>query len=1115
MSTPKSSYEPRHEAEVVAWQDLTEDQRDAVNGAHGYFSRMAVIADDAKKRETSGLAELDIFLPHIDEERRNHVVLIDGERGTGKTAVMLRLLVDWSASVRGKLREDIESKDHGKSPVTLDSAIVPVGLLDLQALSPKAMLGLHLAGHLQRVVEAMERRTSKSTKSAPWAPGESEELKSRKAWRKFLSAAAAAWDGNLKERQGKIDPEAYVIELEQAERERLEIGATFRAFVDALVEDYHERIAPAKKKPFFVITIDDADMNPQRTMEIFELIRVLWHPRVGFLIAGDGGLFVTVLEEHFKRAIEMPDAVAITNGGTSPIVSRFIHAGQAEALARDCYRKAIPPLQRFRTGLLAESRFIRIEPLLREVATKASLPAFGHDLTEYFVLDEQIQDALPRRIRELIDLREWLRRSINANIATPSRFVDRVWRDAFERAEVTREARAFPWVTYHERFDRLDVLQGGWTPDRFVLHSLEIGSHVRGTIYDVAKIMAPPGQSQLPDELALLLKLAVNISMHERGRGVNDAPGLRLSNPLVVVEFQFIVDGVAFAKSEWDIPQLESFLDYTIFLNTWRKHANAWLNAPHEGQELAFHGADRLACRFLELVLNHIDRKWKREGDQIHVDVAPTPPSWDESAQRFIKYLSNGGFPTAREKAAREWAQANVCLLAAPEFGLSASAANTWLEALQAASGDNWETIRKYLQDRRRAKSAKLGDKIDALSQDYTWTTIVTESDATWYVDNIIRRLTKIPVRHPYGITWPPNLAEYLIDSRFKALLKIHNGVLSNVWNVVERAPRDVAGAEEITVFNMWEAAVPQTMRVRDYVQWDGGRSGLKVSVPPPSWALGTGGMNLRGGNLDFMPVVFRWVGDAQNTISYSDPFLRLAWDVAADKVDAYPEGTRTIATWPGAKRERRPNREWRWPIPNWIALIDWELMIESWSAAFNTAVGLARSDDSQQSQRIADALAFWYVCRVVQMSTRRNAHVDFRFELKPDDWYNLGMNLPHTGSVNADARDMVYEKPAESKDRSGARWDAHKAWWDSVVIMAAPESGISPQAAEGFLKGLYEKHDIQDRPVRDKSQANGFRREHAIRCGTLENQVDQILAQIDKENPDHPWHKFFATEKA
>jgi len=1112
MSTPKSSYEPRHEAEVVAWQDLTEDQRDAVNGAHGYFSRMAEIADGAKKRETSGLAELDIFLPHIDEERRNHVVLIDGERGTGKTAVMLRVLVDWSAAVRGKLREDIESKDHGKSPVTLESAIVPVGLLDLQALSPKAMLGLHLVGHLQRVVEAMERRTPKTTKSAPWASGESEELKSRKAWRKFLSAAAAAWDGNLKERQGKIDPEAYVIELEQAERERLEIGATFRAFVDALVEDYNHQFHP-KKMPFFVITIDDADLNPQRTMEIFELIRVLWHSRVGFLIAGDGDLFVTVLEEDFKRKLETPslrESGALAGG---PIRSLFEHANKAKTLAGDCYRKAIPPMQRFLTGLPAPSRFSKLEPLLSQIASSCSLPHFRGNLADYLVLDDRLNEALPRRIRELLDLREQVDADLRGQKSSPCRFAMWLWRAAFERAEIAREVREMPWVTYNERSGRLDVLQTSWTPERHSIHQIEQGSHIRGVVYDVGRMDALLPQTKLPETVIPALHLVVNIAAHERYREVNDLAAMRLPKALALVEFQFIVDGVVFASTEWDIPQFESFLDYGIFLNTWRRYATVWLSATGDDQDQTLQGVGLLACRFIELVLNHLDRKWMRDSDQIFVELDPLPPSWQDLAERLVKLTDSSWPSTFRDKIAKEWAKQNICFLAAPEFGLSAAAANAWLEALQSELGERWEMVRKDLQGRRKGKSSQLGDKIDELSPNYAWTTRVSESNALHHADNIRRRLMKIPVKHPNGNTWPPHLAEYLTDSRFESLLKIHNNFLSNVWNAVEMAPRDVAGAEEVTVFNMWEAAVPLEMRVRDYVQWDRERSGLKVSIPRESWTLNSNGTGLLGNGLHFSTVTFKWTPQAQNTISYTDPLLRLAWDVAADKMDAHPQGTPTIAKWPGAQSAYSVTRDWSWPIPNWTALIDWELMIESWAAVVKSAAGLRRDDDSQQTQRVTDALAFWFVCRVAQMSVFRDGHVGFQFELTSDDWYKLGMNLPHTGGASPKARDLVYAKPGESKDRYGARWDAYKAWWNAVVVMAAPGSGLSRDAAEAFLKGLYEKHDVENRPIRSKSHAIALRHEYAIRCTDSNTNADTLLQQIDRFNPDHPWHKFFASE--
>ena len=182
-----SASKPRPEAEIIEWSELTEDQLCAIQQTHLRFCSMATEADKTPPRTTSRRTAFDMFLPHIDEKRGNHVVLIDGGRGTGKTVVMLRLLSEWSAAVRQAERTDPAKDEYGAILVKANDPIVPLGVLDLQALSPKAMLGLHLTGHLQRVVEAIEFHAPQSAKHAPWAQTESAELASRKAWRKFTT----------------------------------------------------------------------------------------------------------------------------------------------------------------------------------------------------------------------------------------------------------------------------------------------------------------------------------------------------------------------------------------------------------------------------------------------------------------------------------------------------------------------------------------------------------------------------------------------------------------------------------------------------------------------------------------------------------------------------------------------------------------------------------------------------------------------------------------------------------------------------------------------------------------------------------------------------------------
>lgn len=88
---------------------------------------------------------------------------------------------------------------------------------------------------------------------------------------------------------------------EHTERERHDIAAAFRTFVDAAWSDYRRwpesRLARGDSKhPRFVVAIDDADMNPHKSAELIQLVRTLWHPRLAFVMTGDSGLFADMIE---------------------------------------------------------------------------------------------------------------------------------------------------------------------------------------------------------------------------------------------------------------------------------------------------------------------------------------------------------------------------------------------------------------------------------------------------------------------------------------------------------------------------------------------------------------------------------------------------------------------------------------------------------------------------------------------------------------------------------------------------------------------------------------------------------------------------------------------------
>ena len=112
---------------------------------------------------------------------------------------------------------------------------------------------------------------------APWNLDADDELKSRTSWKRLQRSVLMGWDSNVPQRRAQVDPEEYFHEQEQAVRDRLELPHCFVEFMDALEADFRARHATDKAPILFLVAVDDADMNPRRTVELLELLRKLWH----------------------------------------------------------------------------------------------------------------------------------------------------------------------------------------------------------------------------------------------------------------------------------------------------------------------------------------------------------------------------------------------------------------------------------------------------------------------------------------------------------------------------------------------------------------------------------------------------------------------------------------------------------------------------------------------------------------------------------------------------------------------------------------------------------------------------------------------------------------------
>ncbi|MFO0547144.1 MAG: hypothetical protein U0271_02085 [Polyangiaceae bacterium] len=534
-----------------------------------------------------------------------------------------------------------------------------------------------------------------------------------------MRAVAAGWDGGATERCARPDTDARAVELEEAERQRLNLVDTFASFVDALAEDYARKQRFEKAKlPLFVLAVDDADTDAGRAVELLETVRMLWHPRVAFVLSGDSKLFLQTLAERTLGELRQPLA-------HHHFLESELQAVAADRpvlrLAYDIYEKIIPPGHRceippLRWDFSAKKLPAVLQDLveqLRKVPIDRS-PFDGNtkwSLADYFKHDAQLADALPDRLRGVIDLTEFVKDESSLTKLKRTdlarRVVDRMWGNAMDRDGVR-------WPGLRRVIER-DPLTG-------VLRIRERTPNAAWGIDGLTKVVLRPVNRDevattfqrweqmdvlrsgevLPRSVTAMLKLAGQLRFDHERVVLHAAP-----SDLTGRERFFVRSEHARSSSvrlAWPLPKGWSPSFYSAFSLRW----NHCLDKASKDAS-----ADAMAPLFLRIV---IDMLWRNtlpdkvgDGEARTASSVIPPEPWRALADDLWVLLRSG------DEMARDWALRAAPLLAAPEYGLSSTAANTWLTALQQRlsfeSDDDWSDLLKLLPAEREEAFANAGDK--------------------------------------------------------------------------------------------------------------------------------------------------------------------------------------------------------------------------------------------------------------------------------------------------------------------------------------------------------------------------------------------------------------------
>jgi hypothetical protein len=1000
------------ESRPLEWAELLHTQKLAIRSIHALLREIA--ADLARpRRQVEGDDDELVKLARIDRDRSNRVLLIDGGRGTGKTSVLVTLVDLWSRTARSR---GAKYPDATVRAALAAMAIVPTAIVDLQPLPESAHLMLHVCGHL-RGFATLGRREPSGEQARDASATET-------AWEAFARAAAKVGQPR-NERSSRLTPEDLAEELADVEVERLELNDLFHRFVNAILAELRTRLSIESARPILlVVPIDDADLNPWRSLEVLDILRWLHHPHVAFVLAGHSTLFGQVIHADTLGNLARPlRALELAPSGLNAIYG----AARLKSLAKDLYNKIVPPSHRVQLrSLSSEGRLARVRPSLRRIAITIHAPVvrrLGYaeptNLFEY-LRDAGLAAALPAELRRLlhfVQVTEPPRRDESWTTRLSRAVLDLVG-DAWSRSDFADELlraatdddlqRLAARVRFGIPVARRTPFPGSGTDrPRFEI----LGEDAAVT----ARLSREEEPGQVLSKLAHGLMLYVETRAARLGQG---HPGLPLCKAVLCrTPLRKRMHG-------WPVPDFRYHLEQRAFL----RYTNRLL-ADCGGDEETF--VAWYLSAVVQLEEGHMERVARRDAHWV-------------LARAVAMFRARN-----RVRASR------LVRIAAPEFGTSTALAARWLDLAQEMFGRDWERFLPVLrQQRRRWLGLRRDDKAPDDPRTHPWHRIV-ETDVTPEITGAIATFRQAGLELS-----GEHLRQLRNLDRFPGPER--RGSLSEIPDLQLRA--------RLLVHRLWDTVVEN----REIDAWSVtlDRGELHVGPPADPWqALRPVGDGVRVAKAIEIATVVRGPDRAAARFEAElvSPSIRtvreLAWDLAvADGSERPPKAPEPWRRWPGVNVVvRKRQRSALWPTPLLGTHTDLALLCEEWNA-----INLAARDRIEQGAGgdLVDRIALDFLVAIVDVCTHAK---------------------PRRGPLTRASDAAAWRQLAERIERvelpeRGKRPDrlrAFAAWRKIWRLFAAPELGLSDAAAAAILAGghalgMAEKSALR-RARRELCQAAGL----------------------------------------
>ncbi|MGH9891707.1 MAG: hypothetical protein ACREA0_06940, partial [bacterium] len=351
----------RPEARPVEYSKLDKSQREAFDGLVGMLA--ATLEElrtlDALKRTTAaqGFRATPAWL---DYRLSSRMAFLHGDRGTGKSSVLLSLAhACMGAETPDSQVTGLEHLGYGR--------VVFLEPIDMARFPGPADANL-LAAVLARVEDAVQPfQFAATTERGGWDAGrEPRGMLGRcpegrdpfLRLQRLQTTVATAWDGNLPDRGGQLDPDDYAVEVRRAEHERMTFSFKLSGAIEALAA-----LVPctAQPGPLFVVSLDDVDLNPLRCLEALKLLHLLSVPRVFTIVLGNMDMVEIALNlKHSGDFSALVGHRARLNVNSMLVSDVATRVGQ---LSANTMRKLLPPAQRIPLRFMTRAEALNFRPI--------------------------------------------------------------------------------------------------------------------------------------------------------------------------------------------------------------------------------------------------------------------------------------------------------------------------------------------------------------------------------------------------------------------------------------------------------------------------------------------------------------------------------------------------------------------------------------------------------------------------------------------------------------------------------------------------------------------------------------------------------------------------------